>query len=580
MSDPSTAAHPGELLGGRYRLGGLLGVGGSASVFEAEDLMPAGSAPESVAVKILHPHLSIDERSREAFFREARAAQSIAHPNIVSVRAHGLHEAGGVTMGWIAFDLVRGLSAAEWVATRGPMHPLVAVTVISGVLAALTAAHTQGLVHRDVSPANVLLEADETEMTVAQVRLVDFGLADVTGRPTLGTDVLLAADDTDAREDTVERDELGVIGNALYMSPEQALGKAVRASGDIYQTGAVLYFLLTGRPPFPRATTRQVLEAHVTAPPPVPSAVAAVPRALDRVVTTAMNKTPVRRYRNAEEFRFALIEASASIPARVEPPADPGAVDETDPATGATLLLPRGDATSVDYLDAPQVGPKDAATLTRTSGAGLLVAIAAMVLIGGSVVWGVVTRSSPVAGDGQRSPSAEALPSETSAPEPTSTPEPPPIIAPIVDLSVPALIGSLADAERVLRESGLVLGQVTRIESAEGVDRVLSQHPGAGSTLPPGSGVDVTIANGSNTVPHVAGLDVATATALLESAGFTVVAPPATSTADVVTASRPASGAVLKHGIAVSLVVAEPTPTPTPTPASASASGESGARRR
>ncbi|WP_440710581.1 protein kinase domain-containing protein [Herbiconiux sp. YIM B11900] len=200
------------LISGRYRLGELLGSGGSASVFTAVDV----GEGTTVALKILHPHLSRSVSAREAFFGEARAAQALQHPNIVGVLAYGVHApdaggpgasagTGGDTAGaggdsaapaddpqaWIALELVAGTSLAELVEQRGRLPIGEALAVADGVLSALEFAHAAGVVHRDVSPANVMLVRDPRGvLRPSGVRLVDFGLADAAGRAALGTDVL------------------------------------------------------------------------------------------------------------------------------------------------------------------------------------------------------------------------------------------------------------------------------------------------------------------------------------------------------------------------------------------------------
>ncbi|WP_411701256.1 serine/threonine-protein kinase, partial [Conyzicola sp.] len=342
---------PATLIDGRYRLGELLGVGGSASVFAADDLADlddAGQPSSRVALKMLHPHLCETEASRDAFLREARQAQALRHPNIVAVRAYGLHDTGGVTMAWIALDLVDGESVGELVAARGRLDVTDAATVLDGVLAGLAVAHAAGLVHRDISPANVLITAHDGELLASHVLLVDFGLADVTGRTAVGRDVLLAESVGDSVTDATATD-IGVIGNAAFMSPEQAQGKPVRAAGDLYQAGALLYFLLTGRVPYPRDTTAQVLEAHVSAPPPVPSVLAPAARPLDRVVTRAMTKTPARRFRHAAEFRAAIATAVEAVALAVPAAGEPSAAAPSTTAL-ATRVLESTTARQLAYL--------------------------------------------------------------------------------------------------------------------------------------------------------------------------------------------------------------------------------------
>ncbi|GGH51052.1 protein kinase domain-containing protein [Microbacterium album] len=580
--------HLGELLGGRFWIGDLLGVGGSASVYAAEDLSDRDERgePIPVAVKVLHPHLCSDDRARDAFLREAREAERLRHPNIAAVRGSGLHDAGGVTMAWIALDLVDGGSVADRVARTGPLPPAEAAAVVSGVLAGLAAAHEVGLVHRDVSPQNVLLRGTTVDrpVTADQVRLVDFGLADATGRDALGQDILRA-----------ERGDGGlVLGNAHYMSPEQAQGLPVRAAGDLYQAGALLYFLLTGQPPFPRDTVAHILEAHVSAPPPVPSALAPGARPLDRIVTRAMTKTPARRFRDAGEFRLALAEAVALLtPADPlnAPDPDPRARDDLTeaiaaPAEGpdpATRVLPLGAAEGLGYLEPGADAESEASSARTRPDLTVPLALAAVVAVIGLAVagvWGASALGEPTAaGTPTPRPTASATPTPTETPTESPTPpaepttvEPEPELEPeVVTLAVPTLHGTLADAEAALAAAGLRLGAVHRTESPEAADRVLGQRPAAGESVPEGTAVDVTVASGRNTVPPVSGLTVAAATALLQSAGFGVgTTRPDAQPTDVVTATEPASGAVLSVGVTVTLRVpaapVEPSPTPTDTP--------------
>lgn len=579
-----------QLLGGRYRLGELLGVGGSASVYAAEDVEepdPAGS-PRRAAVKILHPHLSAAPEAREAFLREARAVQGVQHPNIAEVYASGVHEAGGVLLAWIALELVAGGSVADRVARRGPMGPGEAAAVLDGVLSALGAAHALGLVHRDVSPANVLLTAPAGPVRAEQVRLVDFGLADATGQAALGTDVLRAVPLAGAAS-------RGVIGSADYMSPEQAQGRPVRAPGDLYQVGALGYFLLTGRPPYPRDTPAQVLAAHVSAPPPVPSALVPGARALDRVVTRAMAKAAARRYRDATEFRAALaavVDALDVAGADGEPvPVAPTG----ESAPGPTRVLGPGGPSDLGYLepDGPAAagGPPVRSSAAASGMAGAL----AVVVVLAVAVWGVVSASAGTGPSGSPSMSvaASTAPSEpagapsagdgsataaSTAPsaEPSSQESAPPVPPAPTSVPVPTLSGTLEDAELTLRAAGLVLGDVTRTGSPESLDRVLEQAPAPGQDVATGAAVDVTVASGANTVPPVGGLALAAATAALHSAGFTVVSDrtdPTVGPTSTVSGTQPAAGAILRVGTPVTVILDDPDPSPGPSPDPSSSAG-------
>ena len=190
--------------------------------------MSAHSRSRRVAVKILHPHLADRPEVRAAFLEEASRAEGLHHQNIVAVRGCGLHDAGGVTLAWIALDLVEGTSLADLVARQGRLTVGEAATVMDGTLAALGAAHALGIVHRDVTPRNIMLtrkDADEA-ISAVQVRVLDFGLSDVAGGTTVGGDVLLTGGQDAGTT---------VVGSAAYMSPEQAQGRPITEAGDLYE---------------------------------------------------------------------------------------------------------------------------------------------------------------------------------------------------------------------------------------------------------------------------------------------------------------------------------------------------------
>ena len=566
----------GTLFGGRYRLRGLLGVGGSAAVYEADDLeQPTPDGPLRVAVKILHPHLCATEEERAAFLREAHRAGQLRHPNIVAVRASGVHDAGGMTMAWIALDFVEGTTLADWVEAVGPLPPVAAGSVVRGVLAGLGEAHRAGLVHRDVSPRNVILEgAGEprvTNLEPAMARVLDFGLSDLAGRTTVGTDVLLSEGDNDR--------VAGVVGNPEYVSPEQARGREVSAAGDIYQAGALLYFLLTGQAPYPRATAAQVLEAHISAPPPVPSALVHAARPLDRIVTRAMAKEPEDRFPDAAAFagaldaelaRVGLTQLRSGVAATYNPtrvlavaarPELPGSdraqrygVPE-ERLTSSPDARTRRPATSSTVLSESQPAQRNTAAI-----------VAVTAIVGVALVAVVSTFAAPVI---SAHPLPSGLPSVTEPASPTPTPTPTPTRASLsAQVSVPTLHGKLTAAERALRQAGLTLGQVSRTESAEPAGTVLGQSPDPGAVVARGTAVDLEIASGSNLIPATAGLSAAAAVATLESAGFRAATNQAVVDATaIVLRTEPAEGTVLRLGVTITLILdGGPTPTPTTTP--------------
>lgn len=580
VSGSPARSYAGALLGGRYRLGALLGVGSSAAVYEAEDLRVPGTDGTSatVAVKVLHATLCATAAGREAFLREAERARLLRHPNIIGVRDSGLHDAGGVVQAWIALDVADGRTLEELVRTGGPLSLRDAGAVMDGVLAGLAAAHDAGLVHRDISPRNVMLVEDRASaggLTPSAVRILDFGLADVEGRTTLGANLLLAPD----RDTEGEAGGSGqaVVGNAAFVSPEQAQGHPVTTAGDIYQAGGVLYFLLTGQPPFPRTTTAQMVEAHLWAPPPVPSAVVPSAAPMDRIVATALTKDPSRRFETAERFRMAIADAvtpgrgSGSGEDRAAAGADayprtrvisaPGAawsLSVRDPAD-ALPRSRRDDA--MGYLSAaaagdfppikPGAGSRGTGVPAGVVAAGSAIAVVAVIAVLSSSA-GAATRPRPLGSEAPAPPSSASVTAS-----PAETPTAPRRVA------VPSLHGTLDVAERRLRAADLVLGDISSTDSAEPAGTVLGQSPEPGARLAPGAAVNVEVASGSNEVPRVAGMTVGAAVAALQSAGFTITTGQVTVSATTpVLRTEPDGGAVLRLGVPISLILDDDTATP------------------
>jgi serine/threonine protein kinase len=256
-----------------HRIAVAVGRGAMATVYRA-----TGPDGREVALKVLAAALTGDEEFRHRFHREARAAVRISHPHVVPVYGGGAH-AGRLylTMRYVeGDDLARRLAA-------GPLAPRDAAALIAQVAAGLDAAHALGIIHRDVKPANVLLEGDPPS-----ARLTDFGLMKDVGSKTPVTI------------------EGSFIGTCDYAAPEQVLGLPVDARADVYALGCVLYEMLTGRVPFPRDTAAARMFAHVHQPPP---AVPAAP-AFDAVIGRAMAKRAGDRYSTAGELASAALAAA------------------------------------------------------------------------------------------------------------------------------------------------------------------------------------------------------------------------------------------------------------------------------
>ncbi|WP_238343865.1 protein kinase domain-containing protein [Microbacterium sp. RG1] len=524
------------LLAGRFRLRSLLGSGGTASVFAADDTRTG----ERVALKLLHPHLAEDPARWEAFFEEVNAARAVDHENIARVLDAGVAD-DGTTVVWIAMELAQGVTLIDHVRERGPLEPSRARDVADRVLAALSAAHAQSVVHRDVTPANIMIEPDASDADFGRsVTLLDFGLADVPGRPTVGADALLSG-----AEGAVE----GVVASVAYASPEQLGGAPVTEASDLYQVGAVLFFMLTARPPY-AGDAAEIARAHLAAPPPLPSARRrGVPRALDRVVATAMLKDPADRYPDAEWMRAAL--------------ASPPVAEVSDAVTAPTRHYRTVVPASTDGTVAVHARAAAQPVSTPLRGRWPLwtAAVAATSCVVAVIAVSAAAGSAPSAVPSRPAPTAVAL----AGPEPTvtETTSPPP-----TTVLVPQLAGlTLTDAARVLESAGLRVGDLVRVDAAAAADVVLGAEPAEGSAGELGSSVSLRVATGNNAVPPVTGMTLADAEAAVVAAGFR----PGTEysgrgAGGVALAIWPAAGELLPFGSAVTLVAARPEPSPTPVP--------------
>jgi len=262
-------------LAGRYSLERELGRGGMGVVYLAREVR----LDRPVAIKLLPPHQAGDAHLRERFQREARTAAKLSHPHIIPIFA--VDEVGAFV--FFAMAYVAGETLTERVRRRGPLAPSEAGRVLREVAWALAYAHSQGLVHRDVKPDNIMLEEATGRALVA-----DFGIAGL----------VRGAAGLDGGE---------VIGTPEFMSPEQALGEQVDGRSDLYALGIVGYFALSGKLPFEAGKATEVLAKQITEPaPPLASVVAAVPRRLAHAIDRCLEKDPLSRPQKGEELADQL----------------------------------------------------------------------------------------------------------------------------------------------------------------------------------------------------------------------------------------------------------------------------------
>jgi serine/threonine protein kinase len=265
------------------RIDSVAGEGGMGIVYRAWNLR----LKRIEAVKVIGEEFVRDKSFRERFERETEIAASIEHPHVVTLYDSGEGPSGEL---FIAMRYVEGTTLERLVRQRGKLDPRLAAELISQVSEALDAAHAQGLVHRDVKPANILIAENDAKY---HAYLTDFGLAKRVSSQSALTGVGL------------------MVGTVDYMAPEQAGAQAVDLHADIYALGATLYTALTGEVPYPREGDMARLLAKLSEPPPrVSEITSGVPPAFDEVVARAMAETPTDRYPSAGELGTAALDAT------------------------------------------------------------------------------------------------------------------------------------------------------------------------------------------------------------------------------------------------------------------------------
>jgi len=284
--DPSTlvgASGKSRIVGGKYRIDGLLGTGGMGAVYAAVQT----SLDRPVALKVLHPSRMNEHTARERFKREAVAIARLKHPNIVNVFDYGVDEDAGL---YLVMERVSGHTLHEEIARSTSISVDTAVRMFAQICGAIAAAHAEGILHRDIKPQNILI--DEVDgMLVPKV--ADFGLASLRGVET-GEAMALTR-------------QGAILGTPLYMAPEQCDDKPLDERSDVYSLGCVFYEMLTGRPPFSGSSLGALLLKHVNETPTPPSHINVDVRStLDAVVLRAIEKSPSARFQSAMEIVDSL----------------------------------------------------------------------------------------------------------------------------------------------------------------------------------------------------------------------------------------------------------------------------------
>ncbi|MEY3736500.1 MAG: hypothetical protein RLZZ251_216, partial [Actinomycetota bacterium] len=264
----------GELIDGRYLLSRIVASGGMATIYAAIDQR----LDRQVAVKIMHPHLAQDEHFVERFIREAKAAASLSHPNIVAVLDQGWNQ-GGVPCVFIVMELIEGATLRDYLHEQGSLSIERSLQIMIPVASALAAAHRLGIVHRDIKPENILISKE------GRIKIADFGLA---------RGALLGS--------TMTAESSVILGSVSYLSPEQVQRGVADARSDVYSFGIVLFELLTGQKPFQGEDPVQIAIKHVNDRVPKPSSIKpTLHEDIDALVLRATNFDPDKRPKDANE---------------------------------------------------------------------------------------------------------------------------------------------------------------------------------------------------------------------------------------------------------------------------------------
>jgi len=327
----------------RYLATRRIAAGGMATVYACQDQVLG----RLVAVKVLAPHVAADSDAAARFQREARAAARVSdHPHVVTIYDIGEHEGTA----FIVMEYLPGGTLNDRLRSGEPIPRATAVRWLDEAASALDHAHRAGIVHRDVKPANLLLDAN------GRLAVGDFGIARMVA-------------DSGVTATGV------VLGTAAYLSPEQALGRPATAASDRYALAVVAYELLTGRRPFVAEHPAAQARAHVETPPPRPSALASdLSKSVDRVIWRGMEKQPDHRWATASDMVDALDDALGDTAEPVTAPTAPVAARATAPPLGSRSSSVRPVATAPRHRWAP--------VLVAAAVVGLLAGAAIAALIG------------------------------------------------------------------------------------------------------------------------------------------------------------------------------------------------------
>lgn len=560
-----------KLLLGRYEIVEKIGEGGMAVVYKAKDRL----LNRYVAIKILRPEFTRDEQFIENFRRESQAAAGLSHPNIVNV--YDVGREGNIN--FIVMELVDGKPLSQLIEEKGKLDYKEAINITKQVASALSLAHKNQIIHRDVKPHNILITSQGT------AKLADFGIARAVS------------------QSSIQGNDDKIMGSVHYFSPEQARGAYVDERSDIYSLGIVLYEMLTGKVPFDGDSPITIALMHINDP--VPK-VQGIPPQLEKIIEKATDKYQSNRYKTADEmiedldnieFITKVMGGSATKTASAD-----ASEEETD-----------GDLKKADERES-HINSRKKSNKTKI----FIIVAAVIVAVAGLVGIGFATglfsggddeidvpnfkgmtldearekaeESGLVIEEGDEVYSADQEEGLITSQTPSAGAKVGEGTVITVNISlgkkdgvVPSVLGmDYKQAEEYLRSFGFELGIVKTVTSTQPIDTIVSQSVKAGSTASEGTAIDVEVSDGKGkemkTVPTLVGLSVDQAKSEIEKSGFSIGSVNYEESTEyaqnIVTNQQYQPGSELEEGTPINIVVSKGAPQSEPEPEPDSGEGE------
>lgn len=447
----------------RYEIIDKVGGGGMAEVFHGYDTV----LHRDVGIKILRDQFIQDKDFVARFRQEACNAAGLSHPNIVNIYDFGSEH----DINYIVMEYVVGRTLKEVITDSGALDYQTAVKYAIGIASALKQAHDHAIVHCDVKSQNILID------TKGVAKITDFGIARAFGQPS-------------------ESEERGVIGSVYYLSPEQAVGKPVTAQSDLYSLGVVLFEMLTGQLPYDGDTPAEVARQHLTSP--TPSARRydpEIPYDLDAIVTKALAKNPLLRYKTDDDFLSDLrrvetrLRKAETAAEESLSPHHKGVSDETIIIRSEEMgdgLLHKTPLRDENPDNGAAAGEKEPPKKNKTK--KMLGLFIGAIFLLSALIYGLVGYSSG-------------------------------------DIAVPDVKGkTLVEAEAILKDNNLDFTLKEEFDAKVPTGTVIKQSPGAGSHVKAGRKIQLTVSKGAEpgVVPDLKGKNLAEATEMLHAAKLAV----------------------------------------------------------